>query len=41
MIRKESKLTTDHGKGGFEEEGFGNAWLILSREEIPVKVRER
>lgn len=40
MIRKGSKLTTDHGKGGFEEEGFGNAWLILPRKEIPAKVRE-
>lgn len=40
MIRKEGKLTTHHGKGKFEEEGFGNGWHIVPRREIPAEVRE-
>lgn len=40
MIRKEGELTTYHGKGKFEEEGFGNGQHILPSGEIPGEVKE-
>lgn len=27
--KKGGEITADLGEGGFEEEGFGNAWLVL------------
>lgn len=40
MMRKEDKLTTEHGKGRSGEEGFGSAWLPLPRRETPADVME-